>query len=346
MAMCWWCDLEALEGHLTCGGFTCSETEARTAAHMARKEKLQRQEQGPGPLARALALPRPRAWQKAPPTEALAVGRCGAENRHMKLSCALPAQHASEHHASGGLVWRGGERPRQADNDQLAALGPQAEPSDTDRLATLTQALITARSQMLGLGEGLRAALENMPRAIDQQAVRGLVNALGHIVQHLDSHKIVEGETVLRPGVKLGADGITASAFDRGPRKLPSSAQVAAEVFEGMQRRVQDAEASLDRLERAVVEDRLSPELQAFVALCRREDELVGPLDAVERAALVEIVGLVLGESYVPHADEARAREWVAACRRLVQRGYLHESYRPTARGLRLGLVLLGDRLG
>ena len=217
MAKCFFCDLEALEGHLTCGLASCSEAEARAQAHSARRPG-----RGGGAIEQVRRARRERealAYKSkesinAPIKDGLMVGVCGAQNVYMNVRCALPFNHEGDVHATGALCWKRGERPRYMDDQTRERLGPAMEAeSDGDRLAQLQQALITAKSQMLGLGTGLEQALSNMPRAVDQNAVRGLIAALGHIVQTLDTHKIQEGETVLRRGGRIGVDGITASAF-------------------------------------------------------------------------------------------------------------------------------------
>lgn len=172
---------------------------------------------------------------------------------------------------SGRLGWTGGGRPRQLDDDDLARLGPVKPQADGERLAGLIQVLLTVRSQMLGLGEGLKKALGEMPRAVDKRAVQGLVGALGHIVQHLDSFKIAPGETEIRKETSLSADQITASSFDRDRQpsrfsveRVPDDrggeaalgggriGQLEASIAEGCERQVRQHE--VDELCRPLVE--------------------------------------------------------------------------------------------
>lgn len=219
MAKCFFCDLEAMEGHLTCGLASCPEADARAQVHSARNPR-----RGGGAIEQVRRARREREGLvynskesiNEPIKQGLVPAVCGAENGYMKVRCALPFDHEGDLHATGGLCWRRGERPRYMDDETRRRLEPAMEAeSDADRLAQLQQALITAKSQMLGLGTGLEEALSSMPRAVDKNAVRGLIAALAHIVKTLDSHKIAEGETALRQGVRIGTDGITASAFDK-----------------------------------------------------------------------------------------------------------------------------------
>lgn len=213
---CWFCELDTLDGHLTCGMASCSETTARAEAHSARRGR------SPGLS---------RSGSQGATGDGLERRACGAVNVHMNLRCGLQPEHPGDVHRSGQLVWRAGERPRQADEAALARLGPVEPQTDGERLRQLTEVLLTARAQMLGLGEGLRKALAQMPRAIDQQAVKGLVEALSHIVKHLDSYKVAEGDTEVGKGSRLGADRITAGKFSddgeglvrarRARRRLP-----------------------------------------------------------------------------------------------------------------------------
>lgn len=199
MGMCVFCELEALEGHLTCGMATCSESEARARAHSARR--------GHGGAGLVPA-----------PSGAIEVrSRCGAVNGHMNLSCGLSPGHAGDVHRCGDLVWQAGARPRYASADDLARLGPVAAPTDTERLAQLTQVLLTARSQMLGLGEGLERALQRMVRPVDADAARGLIAALSDIVRTIDGYKVQPGDTALTTTSRIGSDRGTASRFDPKP---------------------------------------------------------------------------------------------------------------------------------
>lgn len=196
---CYFCPARALPQQLTCG--VCDETAARAEAHSARRGALVDRRAGGGGQGASL----------------VGAGiNCSAANVHVgALRCGLAKGHEGDVHRSGGLVWRGAERPRQTDEASLARLGPVADQGSDERLAMLTQVLITARAQMLGLATGLQTALNKMVRAVDQDAVRGLIGALTHIVQHMDSYKIAEGETSLRKGVAIGVDRITAGKFDK-----------------------------------------------------------------------------------------------------------------------------------
>lgn len=212
---CWYCERSARAGLLTCGGPNCDEKMARAENHSSRRG-----------LAVRGGRPRPRSEADDPPSEALVLGVCGNTNGHVPVSCGRPPRHEGMH-VSGRLGWQTGGRPYQLDDDSLSRLGPVQPQADAERLAELLQVLLTARAQMLGLGEGLKKALSEMPRAVDQHAVRGLIGALGRIVGHLDSFKIAPGETSLNEKSRLGADRLTAGEFDR---KTVSSASVTAQI--------------------------------------------------------------------------------------------------------------------
>lgn len=201
---CWYCELDALSGHLTCGSAGCSESLARAEAHSARRgQSVVRGRRGRQEL------------EAVEPVVSTAIvrGVCGRSNAHMTLSCGREPNHEGMC-VSGRLGWTGGGRPRQLEDDDLARLGPVKPQADAERLAALTQVLLTARSQMLGLGTGLRKALDEMPRAVDKRAVVGLVGALTHIVQTLDAHIVAEGETAVTKAIRLGVDQITAGEFE------------------------------------------------------------------------------------------------------------------------------------
>lgn len=331
---CWYCELEALDGHLTCGNAGCSETLARAEAHSQRK----------GGLAPRGGRPRERA-----PTEALARSSCGVTNGYLKISCARPPEHGGPH-ASGRLKWVGGERPRY--QEPAEAFSDAAPASDGDRLQELTQVLLTARAQMLGLGTGLRKALDEMPRAVDTRAVRGLVGALGHIVQHLDHYAVQQGETVMREGLRLGADAITAAEFDVSagspppPSPFPSSLAEAAvdAVRRVMSEKVARLEARVRELEKAPP----VPEACRGLVLAYRADRSRAgrELSRVEKALLVAAVrgvwgGPGFGGDWVDRmVESSTVAEGEGAIEALRQLGYLTERG-PTFDGVRLAVVLM-----
>lgn len=270
---CWYCEREARGGQLTCGGPHCDEKMARAENHSSR---------------RGLAV---RGWRSRPrseadglPSEALVLGVCGNTNAYVPVSCGRPPGHEGMH-VSGRLGWQTGGRPYQLDDDSLSRLGPVQPQADGERLAELLQVLLTARAQMLGLGEGLKKALSEMPRAVDQHAVRGLIGALGRIVGHLDSFKIAPGETSLHEKSRLGADQLTAGEFDRASTR-GSSGVVAVQleaIIEPVRGRVADLERQLVRAEEARKNDGAWPLAVQYAAdrarlgreLTRREEALL-----------------------------------------------------------------------
>jgi hypothetical protein len=175
---------------------------------------------------------------------------CGEKNRYMNVACTLAYGHDGDVHVSGKFKWGRGGRPYEVPADELALYGEQVRgASDGERLSELTQVLLTARSQMLGLGEGLKEALAQMPRSIDRSAVQGLVTALTAIVATLSKHEPTEAEAGIRKEARLGADRLTAAHFEPGPsdrerhaadtdRNLPLTAGLKDVLLQRTQRRL------------------------------------------------------------------------------------------------------------
>lgn len=245
---CWYCELYALGGHLTCGSAGCSESLARAEAHSARRgQAVVRGRRGRQELEAVEPVVSTAIVRGAStPSHGNALGApvCGRSNAHMTLSCGREPNHEGMC-VSGRLGWTGGGRPRQLEDDDLARLGPVKPQADAERLAALTQVLLTARSQMLGLGTGLRKALDEMPRAVDKRAVMGLVGALSHIVQTLDSHIVAEGETAVTKAIRLGVDQVTASEFDRDRQKRTTVRQFVDEEHERLREKVSTERSEL-----------------------------------------------------------------------------------------------------
>jgi hypothetical protein len=287
---CWYCELEALSGHLTCGNASCNEATARAEAHSARR-------------GHAIVRGRPgrRELEAIEPVKDMAIvrGVCGASNAHMTIRCGREPLHEGLH-VSGRLGWTGDGRPRQLEDDDLAALGPVKPQADAERLAALTQVLLTVRSQMLGLGTGLRKALDEMPRAVDKRAVVGLVGALSHIVQTLDSHIVSEGETAVRKGIRLGVDQITEGQFESEREKRTSARQFSDD-------------------EHARLEGKISGERSKLIATI---DAVHGPSPSEQESMTASLINTMRGRMV---RAEARVEELEAgppvpeACRGLVQ---------------------------
>jgi hypothetical protein len=287
---------------------------------------------------------------------------CGAVNRYVQAVCKLGPGHSGDH-VSGQYRWTQGGRPYQLEGDELAlARAHLPPPSDAERLAELTQVLLTARSQMLGLGAGLKAALDQMPRAVDNHAVRGIVASLSHIVAGLSKHVVTEAESGIRKEARLGTDLITASTFE----SLPPRAR------ERKRRELEDELAGADdeplvlppaasssvlgesaEWRRKLGDARTPAEYEAqrqsgatFQAVLEDDERRLGrKLTDDENLVLVARVrgelGLGAGLSTTAHLRE---EQWAAIARTLEQVGLLlgpQHFHRPTLAGYRRAIVLL-----
>ncbi len=118
--------------------------------------------------------------------------------------------------------------------------GLRRQKREPTRLEALTEVLLTVKSKVLGLSEQVKLGLSN-----GRLQSIGLVEALKEIVTVLESHQILEGETAIRSGVRLGADKGMAVHFDDAPiaaysRRDAEGANALFEALKGPSYSVED----------------------------------------------------------------------------------------------------------
>ena len=125
------------------------------------------------------------------------------------------------------------------------------------------------------------------------------------------------------------------------------------ELVDELQSRLASAEAQLRKLEeekeKREPKSLYSAAILGFVELIEREQRDAGQFSEAERAVLEALVGGIVGLPFRPPSNPAVMNDWGAACERLHRAGFLEgytQQFRPTVRGMRHGLVLLGARYG